>query len=119
MVTQPGARFGIAKRAVVVTFRMASAARVDSTQTGRAVVLAAGLLAAGLLGAGLALSPSMTAALGVPAWGWFTGFVEPRPGELSIAGDDLQRLVVFTVSTVALAVFVRRIHQVIKENSHG
>jgi hypothetical protein len=92
---------------------MASAARVDSTQTGRAVVLVAGLL-----GAGLALSRSMTAASeSQPGVG--SRVRRARTGELSFAGDDVQRLVVFTVSTVALAVFVRRIRQVIKENAHG
>lgn len=114
MNTRPGAWFGIANALLVVTFLIASAAHFDSTETAWAVVLAAGLL-----GAGLALSLSMTAALGVIAWGWFTGFVQPRSGELTFAGDDVQRLLAFTLSTVALAVFVRRIHHVIKENAHG
>jgi hypothetical protein len=114
MNMRPAARFGVATGLLVVTFLIAAAVHLGATDTAWAVVLAAGLL-----GAGLTPSLSMQAALGVLAWAWFTGFVQPRSGELSFAGDDVQRLLVFTVSTVALAVFIGRIHHVIKENAHG
>jgi hypothetical protein len=61
----------------------------------------------------------MTAASGVAAWGWFTVLIETDADDAVLAGDDVLRLVIFLFATLALAVFVRRIHHVIKENAHG
>jgi hypothetical protein len=112
MTTEPGVRFGIANGLLVTTFLAASVVRLGMTGTAWVALLAAGLL-------GVGLSLSMTASLGVIAWAWFTGFVENRFGQLTFAGEDVQRLVVFTVSAVALSVFTRRAYLVTKETSHG
>lgn len=112
MTAQPGVRFAIANGALIATVLVASLGRLGSAETAWAAVLAAGLL-----GAGLPLS--MTAGLGVIAWAWFTGFVENRFGELTFAGDDLQRLAIFTLAAAALAAFTHRLRHVIKENAHG
>lgn len=112
MTAEPGVRFGIANGLLVATFVAASIGRLDPTETGWTAVVAAGLL-------GVGLSLSMTASLGVIAWAWFTGFVENRYGELTFAGDDLRRLVLFAASALALAVFTRHILHLIQANAHG
>ena len=112
MTAEPGVRFGIANGLLVVALIAAWAARLGPDQTAWVAVLAAGLLGTGL-------SRPMTAWLGLIAWAWFTGFVENRFGELTFAGADVQRLVAFTVATLALSVPARRIHHVTEENAHG
>ncbi len=112
ITSEPGVRFGIANGLLVATFLATSVVRLGLTGTAWVALLAAGLL-------GIGLSLSMTAWLGVIAWAWFTGFVENRFGQLTFAGEDVQRLVVFTVSAVALSVFTRHVYLVIKEISHG
>ena len=112
MTAEPGVRFGIANGLLVTTFVVASAVRLDLEATAWAAVLAAGVL-------GAALSPTMTASLGVIAWAWFTGFVENRFGELTFASHDVLRLAAFALAPLALAVLTRRLHHVIKENAHG
>ena len=112
MTAQPGVRFGIANALLVTTFLAASVARLDPTETAWVAVVAAGL-------SGVGLSLSMTASLGVISWAWFTGFVENRFGELTFAGDDVQRLALFALAAAALAALTHRIHDEIKERAHG
>ena len=112
MTAEPGVRFGIANALLVVVLIAAWAARLGTDETAWAAVLAAGLLGTGF-------SRPMAAWLGLIAWALFTGFVENRFGELTFAGDDVQRLVVFTAAALALSVAARRIHRAIKENAHG
>ena len=61
----------------------------------------------------------MTAWLGAISWAWFTGFVENRFGELTFAGDDLQRLAAFTLAAVVIAALGHLTLHVIKENLRG
>lgn len=99
MTDDPGVRFGIANGLLVTTFIAASVARLDHTMTAMTVVLAAALLGAGL-------SLTMATSLGVIAWAWYTGFVENRLGQLTFAGEDCQRLVLFTLPAVAVALLI-------------
>ncbi|GAB3765056.1 hypothetical protein FB382_000782 [Nocardioides ginsengisegetis] len=110
MTTEPGVRFGIANGLLVATLITASVARLEVPAMELVAVAAAGLVAVGL-------SHAMTAGLGVIAWAWFTGFVENDFGQLTLAPDDLRRLVVFVVATLAVAVVARHIHHSIKENA--
>ena len=112
MTAEPGVRFGIANALLVVVLIAAWAARLDTAETAWAAVLAAGLLGAGL-------SRPMSAWLGVIAWAFYTGFVENRFGELTLAGDDVRRLVVFTVAAFALSMTARSFRHVLKENAHA
>lgn len=112
MTAEPGVCFGIANGALILAVIGSWAARLGATGTAWAAVLAAGLL-------GIGLSRPMAAWLGLNAWALFTGFVENRFGQLSFAGNDVERLVVFTAAALALSVTARCIHQVIKENGHG
>lgn len=112
MTAEPGVRFGIANGLLLLALIGSWAVRFGATETAWAAVIAAGLL-------GIGLSRPMTAWLGLIAWAWFTGFVENQFGELTFAGDDVQRLVAFTVGALVLSVAARRIPHVIKEDAHG
>src|SRR6476469_521074 len=112
MTSEPGVRFGIANGLLVLVLIGSWAVRIDATGTAWATVIAAGLL-------GLGLSLVMTAALAIIAWAWFTGFVENRYGELTFAGDDLRRLLVFAVATLILSMLARRLRLVVREAARG
>src|SRR6476661_5007916 len=103
MTSEHGVRFGIANGLLVLIGSWA--ARLGATGTAWATVIAAGLL-------GLGLSLVMTAGLAIIAWAWFTGFVENRYGQLTFAGDDVRRLLLFTVATLILSVLARRLRLV-------
>jgi hypothetical protein len=111
LVDQPGIRFGLANALLVVGFFAATLAGLGIDDTEFLAVVLAGL-------AGVGLSLLMAASLGAIAWAMFTGFVENDYGQLTLTRDDLVRLGVFTVCSVALAAFLQRCYLVIKENAH-
>jgi len=110
MSDEPGVRFGIANGLLVAALFVAAAAGLGIDQTEFLAVLVAGLASVGL-------SLAMTAWIAVVAWALVTGFVENSYGQLTLEQADLGRLLVYAVATVALALFTRRIYQVIKENA--
>jgi len=112
MTAEPGVRFGIANCLLVLVLIAAWAARLGATGTAWAAVIAAGAL-------GIGLSRTMTAGLAIITWAWFTGFVENRYGQLTFAGDDVRRLLLFTVATLILSVLARRLRLVITEYPRG
>lgn len=61
----------------------------------------------------------MAASIAVVVRGGFSGRAQHRDNQLRFAGDNVQRLAVFTASTSALSVFRGRLHHEIKANSHG
>ncbi|MCW2760882.1 MAG: hypothetical protein JWR85_1083 [Marmoricola sp.] len=111
LLDEPGIRFCAATALLVVTLAAASLAGLDASVTFWVALVVAGL-------AGAALSVRVSLGLGVITWAVYTGFVENQFGQLTLAGDDLERLVLLMVATVALA-GLRRIHRGIKGNSRG
>ena len=112
MTSEAGVRFGIANALLLATFLVTATVHLDPTLTAWAGGATAGLL-------GIGPSVARAAGLGAISWAWFTGFFENRYGELSFAGDDLQRLVAFTLAAVAIAALGHHTHHVIKENARG
>jgi hypothetical protein len=112
MVAQPGVRFGIANASIMGALFIAAIARLSGAETEVLTVIVAGLASCGL-------SMLYAASAGVVAWAMFTGFVVNRYGLLTLERGDLLRLVIFTMATVAMAVFAHRVYTVARENAHG
>jgi len=110
MTDEPGVRFGIANALLIAALFASAIAGLKPSDTEFLAVIVAGLASVGL-------SLTLTASIATVAWALITGFVENQYGELTFEQGDLGRLVVFTVSTLALAIFARRIYQVVKENA--
>ena len=112
MVAEPGVRFGIANAVIISALFIAAAAHLTGVETEFLTVIVAGLASCGL-------SLLYTASVGVVAWAMFTGFVSNRYGLLTLGHEDLLRLALFTLATIASAVFAQRIYTVARENAHG
>jgi hypothetical protein len=101
MLAEPGVRFGLATGAIVLALLAGSVGRLDATTQ-----IAVAVVVASLSGAGLSAWRNL--ALGAVAWAFVTGFVENRYGQLTVAPQDLLRLVAFALLVPALAMAVHR-----------
>jgi hypothetical protein len=110
MVAEPGVRYGLANGAVVLALLGAGAARLRPDETAWVAVLVAGAASVGL-------PLLMTTSMGLTAWAFVTGFVVNRYGELTLARPDLFRLVVFAVSTLAVAGVLHQLLVVLRERA--
>lgn len=104
-------RFGLASGALVLWLLVASATGLAGDTTEYFTAVVAGLACIGLPFAA-------TASVGVVAWAFVTGFVSNRYGQLTVAHDDLVRLLTYVLATVAIALFTDRLSHVIRENLH-
>jgi hypothetical protein len=101
LVDEQGIRFGIAEGALVLAVLTAAALHLP---------LPAALVLVGLaaFGGGYCTSLGWALLLGVSAWAWFTGFLENQLGQLTLASQDLDRLVALALLAVAGSVTWRR-----------
>lgn len=94
MVDEDGIRFGIAEGALVLTVLSAAVLHLPTLSA----LLVLGLAA--FLG-GCATTLGWALVIGWSAWAYFTGFLENQLGQLTLAGDDLDRLVALTLVGLA------------------
>jgi hypothetical protein len=112
LLQEPGVRFALATGLLVLAVLAAAAFRRGPVETEYAEVLTAGLSAIGL-------STLMTSWIGAIGWAFYTGFVENDYGQLTLAGPDLARLLIFVLVTLAIASMTRRTYNFAKETAHG
>jgi hypothetical protein len=96
LIDEPGVWFGVATGLVVATYVVAGAVHLSATATALSAVVVGG-------GAATRLRLSAAPALGAIAWAFFTGFVENRYGQLTLATGDLARLVGFALAVLLIA----------------
>jgi hypothetical protein len=111
MTEQPGVRYGISSALLIAALFSAAAARLTGEETEILTVIVAGLATCGL-------TLLLRASIGIVAWAMFTGFVINDYGSLTFHHDDLLRLLLFPLATVALAAVAHGTYLVIKENAH-
>ncbi|MCW2754752.1 MAG: hypothetical protein JWQ32_2163 [Marmoricola sp.] len=102
MVDEPGVLFGIATGTVVATALVAGAFALSPLAIALALVFVAGLF-------GARLRIMLAAALGLVAWAFYTGFIENRLGQLTLATGDLTRSGTFVLGALAVALMMRRV----------
>ncbi len=112
VLEEPGVRFALANGLLVLALFVAGAFGLDAAPTGVVEVVTAGLSAVGL-------STFATSWLGVIGWAFYTGFVENDYGQLTLAGPDLARLLLFVLVTLAIASTTRRSYDLAKETARG
>jgi hypothetical protein len=100
LIDEPGVWFGVATGLVVATYVVAGAVHLSATATALSAVAVGG-------GAATRLRLLAAPVLGAIAWAFFTGFVEHRYGQLTLASPDLVRLLGFALGVLLIVLLVR------------
>ena len=94
LVDEPGIRFGMGQGALVMTALTVAVLHLPTASALMALAVAA-FVSASFTPAGWAVL------LGLSAWAFYTGFLENRLGQLTLAGGDLGRLVALVLVAVS------------------
>jgi len=112
VLQEPGVRFALANGLLVLGLFAARAFGLGTVPTEALEVVTAGVSAVGL-------STLATSWLGAIGWAFYTGFVENDYGQLTLAGPDLARLLLFVLVTLTIASMTRYSYHLAKETARG
>jgi hypothetical protein len=96
LLDEPGIRFGLGEAGLVLVALVAAAVHLP-------LLAALVLLGLSAVVGGWWVSLGWAAGLGASAWAFYTGFLENRLGELTLAGTDLRRLGVLLLAAVTVS----------------